>query len=73
MTAAKPTQEFGGRGNHRLIAPDGKTRSTWTPYTGWVSFQGWVGVTDYYISGGGVFTPQEFVSQCGNADWEHVN
>jgi len=57
----KPEQKFDGWGNHWLVNPKTGKHSVICPYKEYVYFEGWVGCTDYYISGGGVFSPEEFI------------
>lgn len=45
---------------HRLINTETGEASVWTPYYHYTYLDGSVGVTDYYIRGGGVFTPEDF-------------
>lgn len=55
----KPTQIFDDRGNHCLVAADGR-RTQWAGYRQTTMLDGWVGHTAFYDRTEGVVTPKEF-------------
>lgn len=54
-----PTQVFDDRGNHCLVAADGR-RTRWAGYQQITMMDGWVGHTAYYGVREGVVQPREF-------------
>lgn len=60
---AKPMQEFDVSGRHRLVL--GGRATEWAAYHEFAYLSGYVGVTDYYCTGGGVLTAEEFCARAG--------
>lgn len=65
--SVKPTQVFDDRGNHCLVAQDGR-RTRWAGYQQITMMDGWVGHTAFYGRSEGVVQPKEFCKEQAVSD-----